>query len=230
MTRPAGTPAGSAAGTPAGSAAGTPARGGTGTPAGASGSTAAPATAGPGAGVEAPETSTAGQTAETAQTAHPTTPRRRGAPWWLFGLVAAVALAAVVVAALLLTRASDDELRDSALTAAGRYTQSLTSYDARTLEEDVERVQRVSSPEFASEYERTITEVREQIVADQTVSVGTVVAAGVERLEDDRAVVLVAVDQAVTAGGQPTRTEANRVRMTLVRQDGRWLVQDVERL
>jgi hypothetical protein len=33
-----------------------------------------------------------------------------------------------------------------------------------------------------------------------------------------------------TTAGQPARTEANRLRMALVRRDGSWLVERVERL
>lgn len=159
----------------------------------------------------------------------PRTPRQRP-PWWLLGVVAAIALAGLVTSLALLLRPSGDELRDSARTAAERYTQSLTSYDARTLDEDVARVKRVSSPTFASEYERTITALRQQISTGQLVSVGTVVGTGLERLQGRTAVVLVAVDQQVTQAGQPPRTEANRVRLTLERANGRWLLAGVERL
>jgi Mce-associated membrane protein len=158
--------------------------------------------------------------------------RRPARPSW--GLVAAALLVALlalaVVAGLLLARPSQDDLRNSALEAARTYSASVTTYDASTLDRDVERVLRVATGDFREEYESTIDQLRPQIEQQKTVAVGTVVAAGVETLEDDRASVVVAVDQNITTAGQPARTEANRLRMALVRRDGSWLVERVERL
>ena len=158
--------------------------------------------------------------------------RLGGRPGW--GLVAAsllvALLALVAVAVLVFARPSSDELRESALDAARTYTTSITTYDASTLESDIERVQRVATGEFRQEYDETIEQLRPQLQEQRTVAVGTVVAAGVETLEDDRASVVVAVDQNITTAGQPARTEANRLRMVLVRRGGSWLVERVERL
>jgi Mce-associated membrane protein len=205
----------------------------------AAGSTAGDSSAGSSAVAEPP----AGTTADTARgtaedgsgasgtTARKTGAGRGGAPWWLLGVVGALALAGLVTSALLLlSRPSDDSLRDSALQAAQQYTTTLTSFDARTLEEDIERVKGVSAEEFVAEYEQTMAGLREQIASDQTVSVGSVLAVGMERLDGDEATVLVAVNQQITSAGAEPRTEANRVRMTLVRGDGSWLVRSVARL
>jgi Mce-associated membrane protein len=160
------------------------------------------------------------------------TGRRRpgGSRLWL-GLVAAVVVSALVLALLWLVRpSSDDEVRDSALLAARTYTTSLTTFDARTLDEDVERVRRSSTAEFAAEYDETIAGLRETLDTQQTVSTGTVVGAGLESLEGSTASVLVAVNQQLSSGGAEPRTEANRLRMVLERRDGQWLIADVERL
>jgi Mce-associated membrane protein len=157
--------------------------------------------------------------------------RRSGPPWWLFAVVAALAVLGIAATALLLLgRPSDGELRESALTAARSYTTVLTTYDSRTLDDDVERVKRVSTEDFRSQYEQTIEELRETISSGQAVSVGEVIGTGLESLDGDEAVVLVAVNQEITSGGQPPRTEANRVRVTLLRQDGSWFLDDVARL
>jgi hypothetical protein len=157
--------------------------------------------------------------------------RRNGPPWWLFGVVAALAVLGLLASALLLfARPSDADLRDSALLAARSYTTTLTTYDARTLDEDVQRVLRVSAEEFRGEYEQTIDEVREQIQNEQAIASGSVVGAGIEKLERDRATVVVLVDQEITFAGQEPRTEANRVRMVLVRERGSWFIGSVERL
>ena len=204
------------------------------------GSAAGSASGGRGSGAVAPSTSTAaapdaaahatGDESPTSAAAERPGGPRRGAPWWLVALLAVLAVGGLVLAAVLLSRPSDVELRESAVAAGTRYTEFLTTYDARTLEEDVARMAAVSTEEFAEEYRRTVEELRPRIAEQQATSTGTVVGSGVERLEGDTATVLVAVDQELTSSGQEPRTEANRVRLRLVREDGSWVVADVERL
>jgi Mce-associated membrane protein len=235
VTGPAGTPSGRAAGSVAGSSAAAPRPTQPGDdavaaqpPAAAEPPRAAQATSAPdGQPTAAPETD-----AGPADVAPAAGRRRRARPSW--GLVSAslvvALLALAAVAALLFARPSQDDLRDSALEAARTYSASLTTYDASTFDEDVERVLRVATGDFREEYASTVEQLRPQIEQQRTVAVGTVVAAGVETLEQDRATVVVAVDQNITTGGQPARTEANRLRMTLVRREGSWRVEGVERL
>jgi Mce-associated membrane protein len=247
VTRPG--PAGRAAGTAAGRPAGSPstgapaddgpkqaptggtgllrvAAGGSTTASAADGPTTAPAARGSTPTPAGADTAAApeGRAARTRSALH------RTAPWWVVLLVGALALVGLVGSAVLLARPDDAAVRASAVEAAERYTALLTSYDAATLEEDVARVRAVSTDGFADEYAETIDSLRDQITGQSTVSVGTVVGAGLEAVEGDTATVLVAVDQALTAQGQGARTEANRVRMTLVRQGGSWRVSAVERL
>jgi Mce-associated membrane protein len=149
----------------------------------------------------------------------------------VFGVVAALAIAGVVVSALLLlTHPSQEDLRKSALLAARQYTTALTTYDARTLDEDVARVTKVSTAEFARQYQASIASNRAQIVATGTASAGTVVGAGIENLDEGSATVLVAVNQHITTTGQSPRSEANRLRMGLVRRNGGWYISSVQRL
>jgi Mce-associated membrane protein len=103
-----------------------------------------------------------------------------------------LAIVLAVAALTVLRPSSDDEVRESALLAARTYTQSLVTYDARTLEEDVARVRRASTEEFATQYDETINGLRETIVSEQRVSTGPSVGAGLEELDDTTATVLVA--------------------------------------
>jgi Mce-associated membrane protein len=156
--------------------------------------------------------------------------RSRGRTTWLW-VTGAVALATLALAVVSLLRTpSDDEVRESALLAARTYTTSLTTFDARTLDADAERVRRSSTEQFAEQYEQTIEGLRETVEGGQTVSTGTVVGAGIEELDDGTATVLVAVNQQITSQGAPPRTEANRLRMVLERRDGQWLIRSVDRL
>ena len=212
MTGPAGRAAGTAAGRPAGTVAGTPA----GIPARTAGSTPADT---PDSPVPAPAD---GQDAPK--------PRGRRPRLWLVGLVGLVLAGLLVLALLQFRPSSEREVRQSALQAATVYTTSLTTFDARTLDEDVERVRRASTEEFQAQYDETIAGIRETVLTEQRVSSGTVVGAGLEKLDDDTATVLVAVNQELSAAAGEPRTEANRIRMVLERADGRWLIKSVERL
>lgn len=159
-------------------------------------------------------------------------PRRKGgAPWWALGVTSALAVLAVLaLVVVLFARPSDKALRDSALLAARSYVTDLTTYDARTLDADIARVKKVSSPEFIREYDANIAKVRDTIIKGQSVSTGTVVGAGLEQLAGNNATLLVAVNQTFQAPGQQSRTEANRVRVTLVRTSGNWYLRTVIRL
>lgn len=161
----------------------------------------------------------------------PTGRRRGGAPWWALAITSAVAVLAVLaLVVVLFARPSEQALRDSALLAGRSYVTDLTTYDARTLDTDVAKVKKISSPQFAKEYDANIAKVRDTILKAQTVSTATVVGAGVEKLTGDSATVLVAVNQTFQAPGQQPRTEANRVRVVLVRTNGNWYLNGVTRL
>ena len=154
--------------------------------------------------------------------------------------VAAVSLA-VALAALLLGDDRADradrlaEVRAGALDAARERTLALTTYDHRSLDRDFAAVLADATGEFETDYLRTTSQLRRTFEQTRAVAVGEVVGAGLESADlagdgPQRAVAIVAVDQVITTTGAPPRTERNRLRMTLLRRDGRWLVERVERL
>lgn len=166
-------------------------------------------------------------------------PRRRP-PWSVVLVALLLALISLSVAAgALLVRVPDLErveaARSSALEAARQRGAALTTYSHTTLDEDLAGVLETATGEFEQEYRRTVDQLRPGFEQTQAVAVGRVLAAGLESAElrgegTDRAVAVLAVDQVITTAGAPARTERNRIRMTLVRPDGRWLVEKVERL
>lgn len=169
------------------------------------------------------------------------TPRpRSGAPWPALAVAVAVAVIAVAVAAAaLLSRpesAADVEaVRTSALEAARERTTALTSYDHRTLEQDMAEVLATATGEFEDDYRSTAARLAGTFRQTEAVATSTVVAAGIEELETPadgpvRAVVVVAVDQVIRTEGAAPRTERNRLRMELLRPESTWLVSGVERL
>ena len=151
--------------------------------------------------------------------------------------VALVSLGVALASLLLGDPAADraERARDSALQAARERTTTLTSYDHRRLDEDFAAVLETATGEFRTEYEKTTGQLKQTFVQQRAVAVAEVVAAGLEEADvdgegADTATAVVAVDQVIKTAGQPARTERNRLRMELVRPDGTWLVQRVERL
>ena len=172
---------------------------------------------------------------ESAELTGPAAPERRP-PWPVVIVAMAVAVVSlqVATAALLLTPSADDgaleAARSSALQAAISRTIDLTSYDHRTLDADTARVLATATGEFKTDYIATSAALRPTFVTTEAVATATVVAAGLESASQDRAVAVVAVDQVIVTRGTPSRTERNRLRMTLVRPDRTWLVERVQRL
>jgi Mce-associated membrane protein len=148
----------------------------------------------------------------------------------LAALAGLILLAVLAGGALLLNRPSEAETRTSALEAARRYATLLTTYDARTLDQDLKRVRDVSTSAWADEFEATLNERREQIESSRVAATGSVAGAGLEQLEGDVATVLVAVDQRVTTAGQPPADERSRLRLVLEQQDGTWVLRSAASL
>lgn len=147
-------------------------------------------------------------------------------------------LAALLVAAVLggtgylaweyFSLRSQEAARTQAMDAASRFAANLSSYDFNKLQENFSGVTEDATLRFAQQYEQVGSKLTELIKKHQAVSKGEVVASGVQSFEEDRAVVVLFVDQTITNTNSPQpRIDRNRMRMTLVRQDGRWLVDDV---
>ncbi|EHR51209.1 VirB8 protein [Saccharomonospora marina XMU15] len=147
-------------------------------------------------------------------------------------------LAALLVAAVLggtgylaweyFSLRSQEASRTQAVDAAGRFAAELSSYDFNRLQENFSGVTANATPRFAQQYEQVGSKLTELIKKHQAVSKGEVVASGVQSFEAERAVVVLFVDQTITNTNSPQpRIDRNRMRMTLVRQDDRWLVDDV---
>lgn len=146
-------------------------------------------------------------------------------------LIAVVLGGVVFVAVQYLSLRSAEAARAEALGAATEFATNLSSYDFNDLEGNFSGVTENATGRFAEQYSQVGANLTELIKQHKAVSEGTVLAAGAVEAEDDHAVVLLFVDQTITNTNSPQpRVDRNRMRMTLVRQDGRWLVDDVKLL
>lgn len=122
--------------------------------------------------------------------------------------------------------------RTAAVEAARSHAEELLSYDYRTFEDDLAEVEADTTGTFRTDYLRTVQElVVPQAKKYEVVVRARVVAASVMNAEPERAVTLLFVNQATQSNRlEGTQIDQNRVRMTLEKVDGRWLVSDLAAL
>lgn len=180
----------------------------------------------------AEEESTADDAADTASVDEPAPARWRRPRVLLAVLLGALLLGAVVFLAVqYLGLRSAESARAEVLGAATDFATNLSSYDFNDLEGNFNGVTENATGRFAEQYTQVGANLTELIKQHKAVSEGAVLAVGAVEADDDHAVVLLFVDQTITNTNSPQpRVDRNRMRMTLVQQDGRWLVDDVKLL
>ncbi|MDX6288157.1 MAG: Mce-associated rane protein [Frankiales bacterium] len=144
----------------------------------------------------------------------------------------------VVVAALdvlLLLRLQDrrdsEDARTDAVTAAKTSVIEILSYDYRSLDKDIAAAKGRSTGAFLAEYSSTASRLLAQAKQLKAVVQASVASTSVVSSSSGRVVVLAFVDQAtVKAGDKQTRIDQNRVRMTMQKVKGRWLVAQLDAL
>ncbi len=137
----------------------------------------------------------------------------------------------VAMLAFVLLRGGDDDdaIRRDALKAATTAAVELTTYDHTQLDRDFAWVDDGATASFAKEYATANEPLRSIITKLKADAVGTVVEGSATVQNSHRVKVLLFVDQTITNGtDSKSRTERNRVVMSMVERDGTWLVDDVE--
>ncbi len=125
-------------------------------------------------------------------------------------------------------RAAQDSARASAIASAREYALALTTYDHRNLEGNFRTVTDNSSPGFARQYKQVSDGLTQLIQQYQATSRGNVLNQGVVEAGEDRAVLVLFVDQSITnTNNLQPRVDRTRMQMTLTRPDDRWLIEDV---
>ncbi|MFT4199470.1 hypothetical protein [Gordonia sp. (in: high G+C Gram-positive bacteria)] len=119
----------------------------------------------------------------------------------------------------------------SALKAARDSAAALTTYQAKDYGDLDRRIRDISTTDFADKYIKSLPDARKGTQAADASSKGAATSAGVIKLTADKAEVLVALDQTITApeiaAVMPDgHLYQSRVKVTLVRDGGRWLVDD----
>jgi len=122
--------------------------------------------------------------------------------------------------------ATDDAAQTAVIEAARNGTTRLLSYSPESLDQDFAAAKENLTGEFLDYY----TQFTEQIVTPaakqkQVKTSAAVVQAAVSEMNPDSAVVLVFVNQTTVSKENPDGAfAASAVKVTLVKQDGRWLI------
>lgn len=159
---------------------------------------------------------------------------RRGTVVLLALLCLAITLATTAALVGYRARAAGqaEDARRTALAAAQTHAQEILSYDYRSLDKDFARARADITGSFAGDYATTTSKVvRPTAEQYKAVVKAEVAAASVVSASPDRAVVLLYVNQTTTSTRlDGPKVDLNRVRMTMVRSGGEWLVSGVDAL
>ncbi|MEO9327492.1 hypothetical protein [Gordonia aurantiaca] len=164
-----------------------------------------------------------------------------GKTWAVIALVAAAVVLAASTAVLAVAYVDADRRADTAVTfvdseildTARKYAAELSTYDSADYSDLDRRIREISTPEFTKTYIEASQDARRGSSEAKAVSTAKAENAGLTSIDGDQAVVLVTLDQTLRSpdtaqqfpDGVPYQT---RVKVTLVEQDGRWLLGDFE--
>jgi Mce-associated membrane protein len=109
--------------------------------------------------------------------------------------------------------------------------EAVYSYDFTRLDENERKARDVITPDFAQDFDKLFSQVRELAPQQQAVVTATVTLAAVKSIDGDRAVLVAFLDQQATraaSGDKPTQlTAAGRLTVTGQKVDGRWKIAQV---
>lgn len=164
-----------------------------------------------------------------------TTTDSRPRRWWVLPwLIAAVAvLVAIATTSQWLQLRAEDQARQEVLRAAEEFVVALTTWDASDgLEDTREELRAAGTGAFLAEVDELFGgSLGEELEEVEAVSTGDVQDVFVQRIQEGEAIALGVVVQELSTNlsDDPERT-VRSARMTLTREDDRWLVSSVQLL
>lgn len=125
-----------------------------------------------------------------------------------------------------------NEAGDVAVSMAGSDAEHILSYDYRTLDTNFQQSVALTTGGFRTQYQQTTSQlVRPQALKEKVIVQASTRDAGLISASDNNAVVLVFVDRITTKAGQQKPTfNQDRVRMTMTKVNGKWLVSKLDAL
>jgi Mce-associated membrane protein len=146
-----------------------------------------------------------------------------------FVVIVGLAVALIISQVQLANQNSLNAYRASAVAAAKAYAHDVASYSYLHLHRDFGRVESESTPSFRRDFIRSSGSLSKVLVQYKATASAKVLEAGVSSISSNKAVVLVFVNQSVANSTQQgASTDDSRIKVTLVRDGGRWLLQDLK--
>jgi Mce-associated membrane protein len=122
----------------------------------------------------------------------------------------------------------DDDARAALLTSARIGAERILSYDYRTLDLDAELAGPLMTEEFKQQYDALIAGLRDRAVATEASTRAASRGEGLIGVTVSTAAVLVLFDQTTRRGTQPKSVTPQAAVVSLVLEEGRWLVSNLE--
>ena len=156
---------------------------------------------------------------------------RSGLRWGITVFLAVVAVVAVVALVLEVTMlrprseevAADQRARSDVTRAAERFAVQVNNYDVSSVDAYQSSITPLLSPKFKGEFDKAMTDIVQSVKQAKMTSKGEVLTSAVASLDPDSAQVLVVSDANVKTVFD-TRARHFRWEVSLVKIDGRWLV------
>jgi Mce-associated membrane protein len=149
-------------------------------------------------------------------------------------LVVALVLALLLAGWLALKVRHHDQLdsaRRSAVATAQSYAVDLTTYDHAHLDADFNKVLSNSTGSFRAQYTEASQTLRDLIARFQATATGKVLETAVLSADTKHATLLLFVDQTVTnTNSKDPRVDRSRMKMSLEKHGGRWLISALDLL
>lgn len=127
--------------------------------------------------------------------------------------------------------AAEDPMVAEARQAATAHAAAVLSYGYRTLAQDQAAARAVMADGFRAEYDRVMKKTAPMVRQNKFTLRATAVDASLVSIDPERAVALLFVNSVITSKDSPERqTDRSRVLMTMTRQDGTWIVSQIDAL
>jgi len=159
-----------------------------------------------------------------------TTESRRQVPAIVVGALSAVALAVIVwQAAAWVQHHRDDERRTAAVDVATAQVLDLTTLDSSSVESRLASMSGRVTGDFKRQFDGFAKTFAQVVQHDKIAATGEIKAAGITSYDDDSAVVIVASTTQVSTAKQKAATQRDyRIRVSLDRNGGSWLISGME--
>lgn len=168
-------------------------------------------------------------------TATPEQPRSRSRVLpWLTGLLGVLLIASLVGLGITVNSLSDRKARDAAASAARTqaitYATKMATYSYKTFDQDFSWMATGGTDAWRRQYQGTVNDTLKQVVVTLKENASGKVSYAAANLKDTKHVtVLLFVDQTLTSDAKPgSNVSLTRVVMQMVKQNGTWLVDDIQ--